>query len=284
MVTTLLELHGDYGSGLAQRALLRNSIFSNDADKATTSLNCLEKRRFALSEELPQKSELNIELIKNLTGGDRLPIRQLYREERTIRNYAKINISGNFLPTIENVADLGLKRRILQMPFNVQFGTGGKPIDYDLKRKMLLPENLSALLLLLVREAKEWYKAKTTGGSGLIISDIMKQATQAHLDENNFVAEFIDTGEKFTRVANASVKAKDFIDELKRAYPDECAKFKKQDLIRFIQNVGGVDYVLNREKTRIFKGIGKLAGSDLDGETVAPDDTPPPFDENDLPL
>lgn len=282
--TTLLELLGDYGTGLAQRALLRNSIFSNDADKATTSLNCLEKRRFALSEELPQKSELNIELIKNLTGGDRLPIRQLYREERTIRNYAKINISGNFLPTIENVADLGLKRRILQMPFNVQFGTGGKPIDYDLKRKMLLPENLSALLLLLVREAKEWYKAKTTGGSGLIISDIMKQATQAHLDENNFVAEFIDTGEKFTRVANASVKAKDFIDELKRAYPDECAKFKKQDLIRFIQNVGGVDYVLNREKTRIFKGIGKLAGSDLDGETVAPDDTPPPFDENDLPL
>ena len=281
---TLLELLGDYATGLAQRALLHNSIFSNDADKATTSLNCLEKRRFALSEELPQKAELNIELIKNLTGGDRLPIRQLYREERTIRNYAKINISGNFLPTIENVDDLGLKRRILQMPFTVQFGTGGKPIDFDLKRKMLLPENLSALLFMLIREAKEWYKAKTTGGSGLIISDIMKQATQAHLDENNFVAEFIDTGEKFTRVANASVKAKDFIDELKRAYPDECAKFKKQDLIRFIQNVGGVDYVLNREKTRIFKGIGKLAGSDLDGETVAPDDTPPPFDENDLPL
>ena len=171
------------------------------------------------------------------------------------------------------------------MPFNVQFGTGGKPIDYDLKRKMLLPENLSALLFMLIREAKEWYKAKTTGGSGLIISDIMKQATQAHLDENNFVAEFIDTGEKFTRVANASVKAKDFIDELKRAYPDECAKFKKQDLIRFISNVGGVEYTTDRKSFRVFKGIGKLAGSDFDGETVAPDDTPPlPFDENDLPL
>ena len=279
---TLLELLGDYGTGLAQRALLRNSIFSSDADKATTSLNCLEKRRFALSEELPQKAELNIELVKNLTGGDRLPIRQLYREERTIRNFAKINISGNFLPTIENVADLGLKRRILQMPFNVLFGTGGKPIDFDLKRKMLLPENLSALLLLLIREAVAWYRRDD---GGLIISDIMKQATQAHLDENNFVADFIDTGEKFIRKAGATVKAKDFIDELKKAYPDECAKFKKQDLIRFVQNVGGVEYTIDRTNKRVFKGIGKL-GSDFDGEPVAPDDAPPPlpFDENDLPL
>ena len=268
---TLLELLGDYGTGLAQRALLRNNPFSNDADKATTSLNCLEKRRFALSEELPQKAELNVELIKNLTGGDRLPIRQLYREERTIHNYAKINISGNFLPTIENVSDIGLKRRMLQMPFNVQFGVGGKPIDYDLKRKMLLPENLSALLWLLVREAVAWYRRDD---DGLIISDIMKQATQAHLDENNFVAEFIDEEEKFIRKAGATVKAKDFIDELKKAYPVECAKFKKQDLIRLIANVGGVEYTFGRSNVRIFKGIGKLAESDFDGEPIPPDDTP----------
>ena len=277
---TLLELLAYYGTGLAQRALLRNNPFSTDADKATTSLNCLEKRRFALSEELPQKAELNIELIKNLTGGDRLPIRQLYREERTIRNYAKINISGNFLPTIENVADLGLKRRMLQMPFSVQFGVGGKPIDYDLKRKMLLPDNLSALLWLLVREAVAWYRRDD---GGLIISEQMKQATQAHLDKENFVAEFIETGEKFIRKAGATVKAKDFIDELKKAYPIECAKFKPADLRQFICNVGGVEYTTDKLRYRVFKGIGKLAGNEFDGEPIAPDDTPP-FDENDLPL
>ena len=280
--TTILELLGDYGTGLAQRALLRNNPFSDDADKATTSLNCLEKRRFALSEELPQKATLNIELLKNLTGGDRLPIRQLYHEERTIRNFAKINISGNFLPTIENVADLGLKRRLLQMPFNVQFGVGDKPIDYDLKRKMLLPENLSALLFLLVREAVAWYRRDD---GGLIISDIMRQATQAHLDKENFVAEFIDTGEKFIRKAGATVKAKDFIDALKLAYPDECSKFKKADLRQFICNVGGVEYTFDKLKFRVFKGIGKLADNNFDDEPVAPDNTPTPTDdEPDLPF
>ena len=283
---TLLEMLGDYACSLPQRALLKNSIFSNDADKATTSLNCLEKRRFALSEELPQKAELNVALIKNLTGGDRLPIRQLYREGKDIRNFAKINISGNFTPTLPNVDDDGLKRRELLLPFNVKFGgENGKPIDYDLKRKMLLPENLSALLLLTVKEAVAWYRRDD---GGLIISNIMKQATQSHMDENNFVADFIDNGDKFVRVANATVKAKEFIDELKKAYPDECANFKKQDLIRFISNVGGVEYTVNKLRFRVFKGIGKL-GNDVSATTndelVKSDDVPPPtIDEVDLPF
>ena len=93
----------------------------------------------------------------------------------------------------------------------------------------------------------------------------------AKMVERNFVGDFIDTGEKFVRVPGATVKAKDFIDELKKAYPDECAKFKKQDLIRFIQNVGGVEYTFDRKSFRVFKGIGKL-GNDFDGEPVAPDD------------
>ena len=282
---TLLELLGDYATGINQRALLRNSPFSLDASKASTELNCLEKRRFAISEELPQKAALNVELIKNLTGGDRVPIRQLYHEERTIENYAKINISGNFAPTLENINDDGLKRRILQMPFSVKFGSNGVPIDYNLKHKMKTPENLSALLALLVREAKAWYEAHSTGKSGLIISDEMQQAAERLLDENNFVAEFIDTGEKFVRVKGATVKAKDFIDALKLAYPSECNKFKKQDLIRYIEAVGGVEYVFDRTKTRAFKGIGKLGSDFDDGEPVAQDDTPPQTaEELDLPF
>ena len=103
------------------------------------------------------------------------------------------------------------------------------------------------------------------------------------MDKENFVAEFIDEGEKFIRKAGATVKAKDFIDELKKAYPVECAKFKPADLRQFICTVGGVEYTTDKLRFRVFKGIGKLAGSEFDGEPIAPDDTLP-FDENDLPL
>lgn len=265
---TILELFGDYATGLPQKALLRKRN-DDDADKATTALNSLENRRFALSEELPLKSELNTELVKTLSGGDRINIRRNYGEYRTIRNYAKLNISGNYRPRLENIADDGILRRLLNMPFTQKFGTPERPADRDLKKKMLLPENLSALLALLVRESGAWYRRDD---GGLIISDVMKQATEQHLNENNFVEEFIE--EKFVRAANATVRAKDFIDELKRDYSTECAQFKKADLIRLISNVGGVTYTLDRTRTKIFKGIGKHGSDFDDGEPVNPDDIP----------
>ena len=274
---TLLELLGDYATGLPQKALLRKRN-DDDADKATTSLNVLEKRRFALSEELPLKAELNAELVKNLTGGDRLPTRKNYGEFRTIVNYAKLNISGNYRPRIENVADKGILRRILNMPFTQQFGTPERPADKNLKRKMLLPENLSALLAMLVRESVAWYRRDD---GGLIISDIMLQATQQHLADNNFVGEFIE--ENYIRVASATVKAKDFIEELKKEYPAECSRYKKADLIRLISKVGGVEYTFQRGNVRVFKGIGKAANSDFRGEPIE-EKTPLPFDPDDLPF
>ena len=266
---TILELLGDYATGLPQKALLRKR-YDDDADKATTSLNALENRRFAISEELPLKAELNTELVKTLSGGDRINIRKNYGEYRTIRNFAKLNISGNYNPRLENVTDEGILRRIMNMPFTQKFGTPERPADKDLKRKMLLPENLSALLALLVKEAVAWYRGDD---GGLIISDLMREATQQHLSDNNFVAEFIE--ENYVRVARASVKVKDFIDELKKEYPAECSKYKKADLIRLISNVSGVEYAWGRGRVRVFKGIGKAADEDFSGDSADENITKP---------
>lgn len=258
---TLLELLGSYATGLAPRSLLRK--YDNDADKATTALNSLEKARFAISEEMPLDGELDCSLIKNLTGGDRINLRRNYGEFRTIRNYAKINLSGNFAPKIENVHDGGILRRMINFAFNVQFGTNEHPADPDLKKKLLLPENLRGLLALLVREAANWFK------EGLIISPLMKQATEHHLSQNDFIADFIS--DNYVFVQSASVKAKDFLEHLKQEYPRECNRFKRNDLIQLIANVNGVTYGEGRGHMRVFKGIGK-AVDDFNGTPINPDD------------
>ena len=265
---TILYLLGSYAVGLPSTALLRNRK-NFDANVATTSLNALDRARFSISEELPLDSELDSALIKNLSGGDDINLRRNYGEYRTIQATAKLNLSGNFLPKLENVDDLGLRRRMLNMPFTVQFGGSGKPADRDLKKKLLEPSNLNALLALLVREAVAWYRRDD---GGLIISDIMRQATERHLSESDFVADFID--ENYIRVANAQVKSKDFLDALRAEYPRETNRYKRADLIRLICNVGGIEYGVGNGNARVFKGIGKL-GSDFDGEPVAPDETPP---------
>ena len=245
----MLKLAGGYGTGLGTRALLKNQR-PTDANAATTSINALEGVRFALAEEMPLDAELDSSLIKNLSGGDDINIRLNYGEFRTVPNFAKINISGNYLPRIENINDGGIQRRLLNFAFNVRFGVD-RPADPLLKEKLCSPENLNALLAILVREAALWYR------DGLIISDAMKAETQRVLDASNFVADFI--ADFYVKAPKANVKAKDFIDELKREYPRETARFKKRaDLIQLIAAQDGVAYSKDNHNGNVFKGIGKL--------------------------
>lgn len=168
---------------------------------------------------------------------------------------------------------------MLNMPYLVKFGTLENPADRNLKKKMLLPENMNALLELFVGEAQAWYR------DGLIISPLMKQETRRHLEQNDFISDFIS--DNYVRGTNCSVKAKDFVDDLRHEYPRECLRFKRADLIKLIANTSGVTYMLDRTKTRVFKGIGKLGAPsqqdmNFDGEPVK--DELPPFDEDDLPI
>ena len=271
---TLLELLGSYGVGLAPTALLKSNK-PIDADKPTAALNGIELARFAISEEMPADGELDTSLIKNLSGGDRINLRRLHCEYRTVKPTVKLNVSGNYTPKIENVHDDGLLRRMLNMPYLVKFGTPDNPADHSLKKKMLLQDNLNALLRLLVDNSFDWYK------DGLIISDAMKQATRDNLNENDFISAFIDDNETFERGANLSVKAKDFVDALKSAYPRETSRFKRNDLIKLIAKTDGIDYSIGHGNIRVFKGIGK-AGTpqqstfdDFDGEPIHDDDLQP---------
>lgn len=270
---TLLELLADYGTGLTPRALLKSSRLA-DPDAATTSLNALETRRFAISEEVPADGEIDPSLIKNLTGGDPINLRRNYSEYRTIRNLAKINISGNYLPRIENITDGGILRRLLNMPFTVKFGTPEHPADPHLKKKMLLPENLRGLMSILVGEAVRWYRGDD---GGLIVSPLMAKETSEHLRQNDFVGEFLD--DNYVRVPTATVKAKELIAELKATYPRQCSRFKNADLIKLVETVGGVSYDYDNNHTRVFRGIGKLIGSDRGGCDFGGT----PLTENDIP-
>lgn len=268
---TILELLGSYGVGLAPTALLKsNRPF--DADKSTTALNGLELARFAISEEMPADGEFDVSLVKNLSGGDRINLRRLHAEYHSVKPTAKLNLSGNYLPKIENIHDDGLLRRMVNMPFTVKFGTPENPADHNLKKKMLAQDSLNALLSLLVSESIKRYR------DGLIISPLMTKETKRHLEQNDFIADFI--GDNYEYGTNLAVKAKDFIDELKREFPRETNRFKRADLINLVSNIDGVTYGVGRGHMRIFKGIGKAGAPrqqdmDFGGAPVAPDEAIP---------
>lgn len=264
----LLVLLNSYASSLPSRALMRNRRGA-DANQATTSLNPLESVRFAISEELPADGELDCSLIKNLTGGDKISLRRNYGEFRDLENFAKINISGNYRPAIENINDYGLLRRLLNMPFTVTFKPGVN-LDPNLKRLLLQPENLRGLLKILVDAAKNWYQ------DGLIVSRLMQKETTDHLNQNNFIMEFIEENDYVldeNLPADKSVKARDFIDDLKNNYYASCDRFNRKDLIVLIENVASfVEYTKDNHNSRVFKGIGKPPTHGFGGTKVNPKD------------
>lgn len=253
-------LLNDYASTMPTATLLKGRPL--DADRATTALNGLARARFAISEELPQGAMVDSSLIKNLTGGDLMTVRPLFQEYRKVTPTAKINLSGNFTPRLENFADKGLLRRLLVMPFTVTFD--GDNCDSHLKEKLLLPENLRALLRLLVDEAAAWYD------NGLIISDAMKTATRENLAENDFIADFLSEYCE-VGVGKGEIPRAALLDKL-RSKSLQTTRFSDRELCKLIES-HGVEY----KKTmhgRVFKGIRFLTDDDFVGEPIDKDDIP----------
>lgn len=251
----------DYAAALPQGALLLNRNIDGNAH--TAALCSLIHTRFAICEELPQNFTLNAALLKTLTGSDLQKFRPMYGNFIEVTPTAKINMSSNFVPKFENVDDDGWNRRFIVMPFTQTF-TGNKA-DRHLKERLLQPENLRALLRLLVDEAFNWYR------DGLIISDEMKQATKENRDANDFVSDFLsefcDVGEGKGEMPRAAL-----LDKLR----NKCIqsnRFSDRELCKMIEK-RGVEY----KKTmhgRVFKGIRFLTDDDFVGE---------PIDKNDIPF
>lgn len=251
----------DYAAALPQGALLLNRNIA-DGNAHTAALCSLIHTRFAICEELPQNFTLNAALLKTLTGSDLQKFRPMYGNFIEVTPTAKINMSSNFVPKFENVDDDGWNRRFLVMPFTQTF-TGNKA-DRHLKERLLQPENLRALLRLLVDEAFNWYR------DGLIISDEMKEATKENRDANDFVSDFLsefcDVGEGKGEMPRAAL-----LDKLR----NKCIqsnRFSDRELCKMIEK-RGVEY----KKTmhgRVFKGIRFLTDDDFVSEPIDKDDIP----------
>lgn len=251
-------LLNDYAMPIPTHALLAGKPI--DADRATAALNGLANARFALSEEIPQGAQVDSSLIKNLSGADLLTLRRLYGEYRKVKPTAKINLSGNFSPRLENFADKGLRRRLIVMPFDVTFE--GARLNPRLKEELLQEENQRALLKLLVDEAILYHK------EGLIISSRMSEATQRQIDQNNFIADFLS--EYCYKNSNAEMPRHVLLEKIREKCRQQASRFRDIELVKLLQD-SGVKYVRDKNGMK-FKGIQLYEdnGNSISEQTACP--------------
>lgn len=262
LLATLLYLLGDYGVKVASD-IICESDRPTDANSATPALASLIGARAAISNELKGDSRIDARMVKDLTSGEPLPVRLLHCNVETFKPICKLIICGNFYPSIDNVDDKGLRRRIQTVEFTQTF-EGGRA-DLQLPEKLLLEENLSALLNLIVENAFEFYRDGT-----LLESTAMSNARNIYLDSNDFVAMFVE--EYCIRKANCHVLAKKLIDKFEAVYPAQYHRNKKG-----IRKAVEDKFITSKRKTKYgieYTGIG-LVETPPGGDDVDPDNLPP---------
>lgn len=143
---------------------------------------CYAKRYLRIA-ELPKDAPLKMETIKKLTGGERWPVRTMYKGYFEFKPTAKPHMSGNGEPKFDG-SDGGMQRRLIIVPWSVTLPTE-KHRDFEDVVAEIAAEG-SGILNWLIAGAKDFLN------SGLVISEDVLKTTADHFAEMDPCQQFIN--------------------------------------------------------------------------------------------
>lgn len=139
---------------------------------------------------------LNVELVKSLTGRDRITARGLYEKNKTFDNRFSVFLLCNNKPTLNKI-DRAIVERLKCVPFTERFLTNPDPTD---DHQHPCNDKLKDLLLepKYVWEYMRWmfeiaYVNKDIKGSDLKPSELSKATTNEYVEENNLFKFWFET-------------------------------------------------------------------------------------------
>ena len=242
----ILDLVDTYGAAFPIRGILKNK--NADGNSATTALNTLIGKRLGISDEIPPNARVDLGALKHLTGGDNVPMRELFNEFDSVAPTWKLVFSGNDPLLIENVNDAGFLRRFLYLPFNQTFS--GSSANLQLKQQLKSDDCRAGLLAWLVDGARWYYDHNC----GIYISAGMKAAAKEYVNAQDWLGNFIREHCAFAE--GAEIRRADFLKQLKEKCPD-ANKHSDTTLINMIRRIDGVEYARDNRSYK-FVGIGWL--------------------------
>jgi P4 family phage/plasmid primase-like protien len=178
---------GDYCCKFPVTLLTMKRAISN---APTPEIARSKGRRFAVLQEPSEDEKMNVGLMKELTGGDKIMARQLHKEPIEFKPQFKMVLTCNHLPNVPS-DDGGTWRRIRVVEFTSKFCENPNPdnsvefmIDKDLTKKFDdWKEHFMALLLQ--------YYAKYTN-EGLQEPDEVMRCTRDYQRSNDIMMDFME--------------------------------------------------------------------------------------------
>jgi putative DNA primase/helicase len=190
---------GDYATTVKIKSLTgRNNKSGADA---TPDLMPLVGARAALASEPEEGDRLQEGMIKEMTGGEPILVRQLHSDFIEVRPHFKLTISGNHKPDIRGTDD-GIWRRVLLVPFDVQIPEA----ERDEKLIDKLWEERAGILNWLVEGLKAFLEG------GLQEPAAVLAATDEYRADSDPIGSFLNECCVVTGDGEAFLAARDLID------------------------------------------------------------------------
>lgn len=177
---TLVRVLGDYAVGLAAEAIAGNT--ERSAGAASPDLVRLDGVRMLRVLELPADKALDESLIKKLTGGEAIPVRDLFAGYYEFTPVFSGHMSGNGYPRVDGT-DNGIWRRLSVVHWPVTLAEDEQREFEDVLAEFE-PE-YPGILNWLIEGARRFL------AYGLHVPDAVKAATKEYRDEMDPVGEFI---------------------------------------------------------------------------------------------
>lgn len=202
-VETVKRLLGDYSATTPTTTLMSHDRKGG----ATPDLAVLQGKRAVFANETSEGSNFDEELIKSLTGGDEISVRNLYSNQFSFKPEFKLWLVGNHKPTIKG-NDTGIKRRVKLIPFSVTIG-----LEQVKERSYfddLFGRELAGILNWAI-EGWNLYKSE-----GICEPLAVTSATSEYIESNDIIALFAEECCLFG-TNNSCVKS-----DLYKRYTDWC--------------------------------------------------------------
>ena len=189
LLNTMTRIMNDYAATSAMEAFTASSY-----DRHSTELAMLHGARFVTARETEEGRFWAESRIKQITGGDPITARFLYRDNFTFQPAFKLFIVGNHMPKLRNVDD-AIRRRVHMIPFLF------KPATVNLNLEEELEPEWPGILAWMIAGCLEWQRG------GLRPPSIVRAATADYFAGEDVLGRWLEERCRQHRTAFTSTQA-----------------------------------------------------------------------------
>ena len=292
---------GDYSCKMSIQNLTSKR---GEAGAANPEMARTQGKRFLNLQEPDEKCKLNVGLMKEMTGGDKIIARALYKEPVEFKPQFKMVLTCNQKPQLPN-DDEGTWRRVVLIEFNSKFTPNPKGSWKNYDQEIITksehninkangiftdiwdPENKEFPQFPMNEELNDKFKYWTEPFMSMLIDQFTKKIpliepveveeyTKEYRMTNDFAKQFLD--EVVVNDVDGIIKISELYNRYKKWLTETDGssignQFKRNDLIKYINSNYPENKVKNDVKNNQWKGIRIKIDNDFVDDDDDNDDT-----------